>query len=238
MPDGELILEILLPMAARGLELRGVASGDIDHYLSIIERRVAANRTGARWQVASLDAMRGRGTTAEILSVLVESMHRQQQSGKPVDAWEAPEVDDAEIVHHHYLTVDRLMSTDLFTIRANEPVDLAAHLMNWRHVRHVPVEDDGHRLVGLVSGRTLLRSMADALAEGSNQTVLVRDIMQRDVVTVTPSTGTLEAMKTMKERKVSCLPVVDGDGRLVGILTERDFMGIAGKLLERFLADA
>jgi len=56
-------------------------------------------------------------------------------------------------------------------------------------------------------------------------------------VTVSPSTPTLEAMRVMKERRVACLPVVE-NGRLVGILSERDFMKIFGQLLEDFLGGA
>lgn len=236
IPAARLILDELLPLAAKGLAARQVDSADIDHYLSIVERRVAKERTGARWQVMSLDAMQGEGTRSEVLAALVASMHQQQESGKPIADWESPQIDASNIVSNHYRTVDQLMSTDLFTIREDEPVDLAAHLMDWRHVRHVPVEDDGNQLVGLVSHRTLLRLMASALTEGRNKTVLVSEIMERDLVTVGPSTGSLEALEMMKEHGVSCLPVVDEANRLVGIITERDFMGISWRLLEKFLA--
>ena len=238
IPAARLILDELLPLARRGLEARDVNAADIDHYLSIVERRVEKERTGSRWQVVSLDALQAEGTPAEVLAALVASMHEQQVSGKPVDSWKAPQIDSSQAASHHYRTVDQLMSTDLFTIREDEPVDLAAHLMDWRHVRHVPVEDDAHHMVGLVSHRTLLRVMARALTEGRGQTVLVSDIMEREVVTVTPSSGTIDALETMKRHGVSCLPVVDEEDRLVGIITERDFMGISWRLLKSFLAES
>jgi CBS domain-containing protein len=59
----------------------------------------------------------------------------------------------------------------------------------------------------------------------------VSDIMKRDVVTVTPETPTIEALRTMRRLRVGCLPVLQ-DGQLVGIVTEEDFMEIASKLLE------
>jgi hypothetical protein len=55
--------------------------------------------------------------------------------------------------------------------------------------------------------------------------------MKRDVTTVTPSTRTLDALQLMRRLRVGCLPVVDAD-RLVGIVTEEDFMDIASKMLE------
>ena len=60
--------------------------------------------------------------------------------------------------------------------------------------------------------------------------------MTRNVHTVTPETPTLEAIALMRKYQISCLPVVDR-GRLVGILTERDFVRIARPLLEDFLTN-
>jgi len=60
--------------------------------------------------------------------------------------------------------------------------------------------------------------------------------MERHLITATPETTTLEAINQMRLHKVGCLPVVEGD-RLVGIVTERDFMNVAGQLLEDHLHD-
>ena len=60
--------------------------------------------------------------------------------------------------------------------------------------------------------------------------------MTTDLVTADPAMSTLEAIQLMREHKVSCLPVVDKRNRLVGIVTERDFMSIAGQLLEAYLS--
>jgi CBS domain-containing protein len=59
--------------------------------------------------------------------------------------------------------------------------------------------------------------------------------MLRDVVTVAPDSLTLDAMRLMRRRRLGCLPVVDADGRLVGILTEHDLIEVARPLLERYL---
>jgi CBS domain-containing protein len=60
--------------------------------------------------------------------------------------------------------------------------------------------------------------------------------MKEDPVTVSPDTPTLEAVETMRTHQVACLPVVKGD-KLVGILTERDLINVAAKLLDRELRD-
>lgn len=63
----------------------------------------------------------------------------------------------------------------------------------------------------------------------------VSDIMVRELVTVSPETPTIEAVRMMRERKVSCLPVVRA-GKIVGLITERDFLRISEELMEEKLA--
>ena len=133
----------------------------------------------------------------------------------------------------HYAQVGSLMTTDLFTVNENDVIDLVANVMDWKHIRHVPVEDNAHRLVGLVTHRALLRVLAQGYGTPM-QPIPVRQVMQRSVVTVGPHTPTLEAIELMKEHRISCLPVEE-NGRLVGIMTERDLIKISGELLEDFL---
>jgi CBS domain-containing protein len=59
----------------------------------------------------------------------------------------------------------------------------------------------------------------------------VRELMTTNVVTVQPDTTLLDAIQTMKEKKIGCLPVVSPDGRLVGIVTQSDFTSLAADLL-------
>ena len=61
--------------------------------------------------------------------------------------------------------------------------------------------------------------------------------MRGDVVTVTPDTSTHHAIELMRRNKIGCLPVVQ-EGKLVGVLTEHDFMELASVLLDRWLKDA
>ncbi len=126
------------------------------------------------------------------------------------------------------------MTTDLFTVNQDELVDLAASMMDWRKIRHVPVEDAQHQLVGLVTHRTILRLVARDPDAFNGKSVPVSQIMETHVITAAPTTSTLEAIRLMRRHKVACLPVVE-NGKLVGIVTERDFMDVAGQLLEAVL---
>jgi predicted transcriptional regulator len=108
--------------------------------------------------------------------------------------------------------------------------------MDWEKIRHVPVEDHEHRLVGLVSYRSLIHLLAQGELWKRGAPVPVSDVMKKDLITVAPETTTQEAILLMKERRIGSLPVVK-DGRLIGIVTERDFMDIASELLEEKLKE-
>jgi CBS domain-containing protein len=239
----DLLLTHLLPLAYEGLAALGFDAADAARYLGVIEERVRLPRTGAIWLIESLAGLKEQGTRAERLAALVGATCQRQQTGRPVAEWEPARLEEAGGPRSYRLRVGQLMSTDLFTVNEHELVDLVAYVMGWKHIRHVPVEDAQHRLVGFVTHRALLRLIGDGLAASGgpgamdNEAVPVGRIMQRDVVTVTPDTPALTAIGLMKTHKISGMPVVDADGRLVGIITERDFMQVAGQLLEQYLGE-
>jgi len=235
-PARELLTKELLPMARSGLESSNIDPADIDRYLGIVEERVETKKTGAQWFHHSLAAMKGKGTDGERMSALTTSMVSQQKEGRPVTEWHAASLDEAGGWKNHYLMVEQFMTTDLYTVTEDEPIDLVASLMDWEKIRHVPVEDIDHRLVGLVSYRSLIHLLANGEFARREDPIPVSEVMKRDLVTVAPETTTLEAVALMKGKSIGSLPVVK-DGRLIGIVTERDFMDIARELLEEKLKE-
>jgi len=231
----ELIITHLLPLARSGLADRGLDAGDIDRFLGVIEERVRQDRTGSQWVFDSLAGMGDRGSSDERYRVLTAAMVDHQIGGRPVHEWEPAQLVIEQTDRESYRTVGQFMTTDLFTVHPEDIVDLAASLMEWEHVRHVPVEDVEGRLVGLVSHRVLLRMLARG-ARGEVKPVAVREIMRADAVTVTPQTTTVEAIDLMRKHQVGCLPVVQ-EGKLVGIVTEHDFVKVAAGLLDRWLRE-
>ena len=230
----ELILQHLLPMAREGLRSAKVDEGDIERYLGVIHDRVALRRTGARWALESISNMGTRGTQDQRLRCLVNSMIEQQVSGRPVSEWKLADFCEELDWRDSYRLVSQFMATDLFTVRPDDIVDFAATLMDWRHVRHVPVEDDEGKLVGLVSHRALLRLVATGKL-GRGQKVTVREIMNDRPVTIDADATTVEAIRLMRNRQVACLPVVQDD-RLVGLITEHDLIVVSSLLLEQYLS--
>ncbi len=233
-----LLLEHLLPLARQGLQTHGIDQRDIDRYIGVLEDRVKAGRTGSQWMLDSLAKMRGEGNSDQRFRALAHAAVERQKTGDPVHLWKVADFDECGNWKHSFQRVGQFMTTDLFTVQPEDVVDLAASLMDWRHIRHVPVEDNDGNLVGLVSHRSLLRLMGQGMLSDSDEQVIVRDIMTKapSLVTVTPETQTLDAIQTMRAHRVGCLPVVEG-AQLVGIITEHDLMNVASRLLEDHLRE-
>jgi CBS domain-containing membrane protein len=134
------------------------------------------------------------------------------------------------------LRVRDVMTADPTTLKRNDKLTLADDIMRLGRVRHLPVvDDDDQTLVGIVTQRDLFRdALAQALGYGRHaqrkilDTLSVKDVMNTSVITTTPDTSLVEAARILTERKIGCLPVVDA-GRLVGILTEGDFVALVAR---------
>ncbi len=235
-----LILNDLLPLARAGLKEAGVDAGDINKYLGILEERVSGGQTGAQWMLRSLASLEDHKRDDPIdvrTRILTSNILARQQEDKPVHNWKLAAACELDDWSQSYQTVGQFMSTDLFTLRPTDLVDLAASLMEWRHIRHVPVEDkDGH-LVGLVTHRGLLRLLSRGSAATDATAMTVQEIMKPNPTSVTSTTPTLEAIEIMRSSGIGCLPVVDDD-QLVGIVTSYDFLTATASLFKQHLAAA
>lgn len=233
--DGETIkatdlIHRLLPLAQEGLKEHGVSSADVDRLLDVIRGRVTSGQTGSSWLLQSLHGMKTQGTVAERLASLTAATSDRQQEGSPGHQWERARLEEAGGWKHNYLRVEQYMTTDLFTVNEDELVELVAFMMEKGKIRHVLVEDMEHRLVGLVSYRALIRMIARGTFREGGLSLPVKDIMTADPITITPETSTLKAIELMRESRVPILPVVKNE-KLVGVVTEADFMPIANQLL-------
>ena len=134
--------------------------------------------------------------------------------------------------------VSQLMSKDVLTLTEDQDLSHLDAAMRLLRFRHMPVVDD-KRLVGLVTQRDLLGVAASSLLpKAREQTELleqrfrVRDVMSRNVRTVHPDTPLADAARILYAEKLGCLPVVNAENVLVGIVTEADFVLLASRLLE------
>lgn len=228
----DLILKHLLPIARKGLIAQKVYKKDIDKYLSIIEARATKHMNGARWALRSFTKLKKEVNNDEAVSVLTAYMHENQEEGKPVHTWELPKLSDLKVYQPANLKVDEIMETDLITVRQEDIIEFVAEMMDWKHIRYVPVEDTKGNLVGLVTSRMLLKQFTKRQRLKNQEAITVEEVMKKNPISISPEASVVDAIKIMKEKKIGCLLVVN-DGELVGVVTESNFLSLAGRLIER-----
>lgn len=132
------------------------------------------------------------------------------------------------------MRVDKRMRRNVITVRPDDPIRRAMELLKQHRIRQLPVVEDG-KVVGIITDRDLREASASSAISLSVwelnyllEQITVKEIMTKDVVTITPETPVEEAARLIHDRKFGGLPVVDDEEKLIGIITEVD-------LLERFL---
>jgi CBS domain-containing protein len=125
--------------------------------------------------------------------------------------------------------VREIMTASPVTLKPEDTLDLANDVISLGRIRHIPVVDDG-KLVGLLSERDLMGAAAAKIFGLKQSTksrllkrVLIKDVMKKKLVTVTPETKIADAAHLMAEKKIGCVPVLSGSS-LVGLVTTTDIL--------------
>lgn len=135
-------------------------------------------------------------------------------------------------------TVDQLMTRAVESLQIGDTLDIAKTIMRLGRIRHMPVVDGDGTLIGLITHRDIMKAWvghSDPVREDVDEIskeIPVDMMMQTDVKTVAPDTTALDAAETITLHKYGCLPVVE-NGKLVGILTEADFVKFAVEFFRR-----
>jgi CBS domain-containing protein len=171
------------------------------------------------------------------LDAIVEEAHRRF-GGEPVEAPAAPE-EPAEpeptkrvLSIRDGLCVRDRMTRDVKTLRPNDKICIADELMKVGRFRHIVVLGEEDEVVGVLSQSDIcLSALAWAQGQGetahrqSLETLPVKEVMRSTIETIDPDSSLADAAKKMIEDKIGCLPVTEKN-RLVGILTEGDFLAL------------
>ena len=135
-------------------------------------------------------------------------------------------------------TVKEMMSSVVETLSVGDTLATARRQLERGRIRHLPVVDGDERLVGLLTHRRILEAwVSHGHPDREDPTVVAGDvpvemIMEKNVLTVKPESRASRAASLLEKHKFGCLPVVDR-GRLVGIVTEGDFVRFARRVLEQ-----
>jgi CBS-domain-containing membrane protein len=133
------------------------------------------------------------------------------------------------------LQVKDIMTREVQSVGRNDQLAVADTLMKQSRIRHLPVLDGDGMVCAVVSQRDLFRgALLRALGFGGRaedtmlRQVAVKEVMSDKIHTATPDTPVAEAARVMIDRKIGCLPVVEGQ-KLVGLVTETDFVRLVAE---------
>jgi len=229
----ELLEEELIPVAREGLESMGVDQRDINRYLDVCTERVQAQMNGARWMLRSYTNLKKEtASDDEALACLTAAIHQNQnQKDFPISRW--PEADASYQRHYDLdaIRVSELMEIQIFSASPDDMVELVAKLMSWKDISYMPVENKEGHLVGLIGATKLLSALSSFREKDTDESLLVKDLMIDDPITIAPDIYIKEASKMMRDLEVSCLPVVRGK-ELLGIITRDHIATITERLLQ------
>ena len=135
------------------------------------------------------------------------------------------------------LSVAEIMTHEPYTLGPDDSLVDAAKLMREHHIRHVPVVSGDGSVIGVVSHRDVLaasdsRLVHEDIAEGREAYVALSAVMSSPVQTVTESAELRAVATHLRQHRVGCLPVTR-EGRLVGIISDSDFVEVAIALMEQ-----
>ncbi len=131
-------------------------------------------------------------------------------------------------------SIEAIMSTNLITVEPSATLAEARTLMHDKRIHHIPVVENG-KLQGLVTLTNVLAATDSFLRDPKNRIhaneIPVKDAMVPDVATVDLHASLRSAALFIEKHKIGCLPVMKGE-KLVGIITDTDFVAVAINLLE------
>ncbi|WP_396602563.1 CBS domain-containing protein [Algibacter sp. R77976] len=212
----DLILNELLPMAYKGLYRVGITPKDAEYYLKIIKDRVVGI-SGSEWLVRNYRALLKSHKRYEAIQILTANMYTKQEQGYPVSVWgminntSKPLFKVKRVVKH-------IMSSDIFSVDKKDSIDLVIHIMKWKNIHHMPVINNNHELLGLISWTDVETYLDQPIKKENNVGLL----MTTDIVTVEEYTPIETAKKLMETHAIGSLPVVKNN-ILIGLVTKNDF---------------
>ena len=127
----------------------------------------------------------------------------------------------ADVITAAPTRVEEVMTREVVTLSPEHSFQDALALIARHRFRHLLVVDTDGGLAGVLSDRDLLRFMS---RESHAATATVAEVMKSQPVTVRPETPLSTAIAEMLARRINCLPVVDKEGRVAGIVTSTDLL--------------
>jgi len=128
--------------------------------------------------------------------------------------------------------IDKSMTKNVITINPDKSILEAKEKMDKHHIHTMPVVENDNFLVGIVTDRDIRSALPSGLMNEEESkpikerlaTLKIRDIMTANVITVSPAQTLEDALLLMQKVRVGAFPVVDQEGKVIGIISHRDLM--------------
>lgn len=135
------------------------------------------------------------------------------------------------------ISVAEIMTENVITLQTEDTILKAMSVMAEKKIRHIPIVDKQHQLLGIVSHRDMLRANLSSLGDNPDQAraeieaTPLGSVMSTHVHTANREDSLIRVGKLLQSEKIGCMPIL-ADGLLVGIITDSDFVGAAITLIE------
>ena len=212
----ELCLDVLLPMAEKGLRDNDVDETVINTYLGFIHNRVAGRQTGASWQVENFRRLQKKFKPALVSKILVTEALHYQKEDLPVAEWKNIQGDRLSLFFEssfEKLTAKDVMSHKIQAISEDATVLFAEKVMEWQKIHHLIVEDKKEIFKGIV--------FHSKLKEVSDKNQKIGRLATRHCPRVSPETSLVTIQDLFKENENIAVVVLEA-GKTVGIITYHD----------------
>jgi acetoin utilization protein AcuB len=121
----------------------------------------------------------------------------------------------------------QIMTSQLITVFLHTTIQEVLRLFSKNQIRHIPVVDETNKLLGIASERDILRWLAESEhpKEHSMQ-IPIQEVMHKKVLTIRPEAKVPEIARVMVEEKIGCMPVLNEENKLIGLVTRGDVLNL------------
>lgn len=135
-------------------------------------------------------------------------------------------------------TAENIMTTSVYSLTPEASVADAIKLSKEQNIRHIPVIDSEHKLVGIVSQKGLFNKALHLLSlYGTQESVQmeqetnIKEVMETEYLTVSKDKQLTDLIQLFKQNRHGCLPVLDDNHKLLGLITSNNFVDYCETLL-------
>jgi len=208
----KLILNELIPKSAIGLARLKIKAEDINKYLNIIKERTIVRQTGSRWIIDSFDRLTKKASIQNSLTTITSEIIQLQKSNIPVHKW--PISKQTTVINNpSNLLVEECMDRYIYSVYENEPINLAIKINDWKKHNYIVVVNRQGEISGQITKKEL-----ENIPKQKN--ILVKDIMNKNVVFIQPEEKISQALEIMNTKKIQMLPVCENK-LFIGMLQKR-----------------